>query len=244
MPTKKAAETDCKSMNVYQKLAAARRMFLDAEGVQERRQRHLEFEYFELDDIIPRRCASSRRSACSSAPPSPSERVRDIDPFTGAVVETVKPALIKAEVVNVDKPEERMRVPARLAEPPPIKNRDGHVTSNPLQQLGSEQTYVRRYIKQQVLDICEPDETDAFARQGPGARQERRGQRRQGRARREAGGQEGPGEEGREQGQTRRVRRARRDRQEAGGRRRRRDLPAGPPAKKNAIRKAKEACSE
>ncbi|MDQ9825222.1 hypothetical protein RFZ44_18105, partial [Acinetobacter sp. 163] len=32
---------------------------------------------------------------------------------------------------------------------------------------GSEQTYVRRYIKQQVLDICEPDETDASLGKAP-----------------------------------------------------------------------------
>lgn len=168
MPTKKAAETDCKSMNVYQKLAAARRMFLDAKVSKSGVNDHLEFEYFELDDIIPPEIRIFEEvGLLEHSTKVPGETVRDIDPVTGSVVETVKPALIKAEVVNVDKPEERIEFLLDWPSLPPIKNRDGRVTSNPLQQLGSEQTYVRRYIKQQVLDICEPDETDASLGKAP-----------------------------------------------------------------------------
>lgn len=164
MPAKTAAKaaTDYKSMNIYQKLAAARKKFSDANPKKSGMNDHLEFEYFELGDIVPLEVRIFEEvGLLEHSTKVLREVVREVDPGTGAVSEREIPAHIRAEVVNVDAPEERLVFTLDWPSTPPIKNRDGKDTGNPLQRLGSEQTYLRRYIKQLILDVCDPDETDA-----------------------------------------------------------------------------------
>lgn len=166
MPTAKAtaktAAQDYKSMNVYQKLAAARKMFSDANPRKTGVNDHLEFEYFELGDIVPHEVRIFEEvGLLEHSTKVPQKVVRSVDTETGAMTETIVPALIRAEVVNVDNPEDVIVFELDWPSVPPIKNKEGKDTGNPLQRLGSEQTYLRRYIKQQILDVCDPDETDA-----------------------------------------------------------------------------------
>ena len=105
---------------------------------------HLEFKYFELEDIVPPAIRIFARVGLTT----------DID-FTdenGAVM----------RVYNTDNSEEapiEFRVPYR--EVKPIVSNAGKEVTNPMQALGSSITYLRRYLWMAVLDITEPDDIDA-----------------------------------------------------------------------------------
>ena len=50
---KKTESVDYSTMNVYQKLAIARAKFAEANPKMSGKNRHLEFEYYELKDLTP-----------------------------------------------------------------------------------------------------------------------------------------------------------------------------------------------
>ena len=130
-------------MNVRQKLAKARLQFLNQKVKKSGKNMHLEFKYFELEDIPPAIRIFARVGLTT-----------DID-FTdenGAVM----------RVYNTDNSEEapiEFRVPYR--EVKPIVSNAGKEVTNPMQALGSSITYLRRYLWMAVLDITEPDDIDA-----------------------------------------------------------------------------------
>lgn len=161
-PAAKEAATDYAKMNVYQKLAVARKKFVDEGPQQSGVNDHLGFTYYELGDIVPPEVRIFEEVGLfEHTTKVPGETLRTVNGETGEVSEVVRPAMVRATVVNADNPSETVEFVLDWPELPPIKNREGKVTSNPLQQLGSAQTYLRRYIKQQILDVCDPDETDA-----------------------------------------------------------------------------------
>lgn len=130
-------------MNVRQKLAKARLYFLNQKVQKSGKNMHLEFKYFELEDIVPSAIRIFARVGLTTT----------ID-FTdeGAVM----------KVYNVDSAEEapmEFRVPYR--EVKPIISNQGKEVTNPMQALGSSITYLRRYLWIAVLDITEPDDIDA-----------------------------------------------------------------------------------
>ena len=131
-------------MNVRQKLAKARLQFLNQKVKKSGKNMHLEFKYFELEDIVPPAIRIFARVGLTT----------DID-FTdenGAVM----------RVYNTDNSEEapiEFRVPYR--EVKPIVSNAGKEVTNPMQALGSSITYLRRYLWMAVLDITEPDDIDA-----------------------------------------------------------------------------------
>ena len=145
------ANAEAAPANVYAKLARARRMFLE-EGVRKSGvNRHLEFEYFELDDLIPPKvrifdelglCDAFRIETPEFENEGPGHAVLKVfdagDP-DGATVEFSIP----------------------LPETVVVKNRAGENVTNPLQAAGSRITYLRRYLTMLEMDVCEPDETDA-----------------------------------------------------------------------------------
>lgn len=164
----KAAQPDYKSMNVCQKLALARKMFSDAKPKKSGVNSHLEFEYYELGDIVPLEVSIfAEVGLLEYSTKVMAETVRTTNPETGEVTEVERPAMIRATVINTDDPSQTLEFELEWPTLPPILNRDGKVASNPLQQLGSAQTYVRRYIKHQILDVCDPDETDASLGEEP-----------------------------------------------------------------------------
>lgn len=132
-----------KSMNVRQKLAKARLYFLNQKVTKSGKNMHLEFKYFELEDIVP-----------------PAIRIFARVGLTTNVEFTDTAAVMN--VFNTDNPDEApipFTVPYR--EVKPIISNQGKEVTNPMQALGSSITYLRRYLWMAVLDITEPDDVNA-----------------------------------------------------------------------------------
>ena len=158
---KAAEEPDYRSMNVWQKLMTARRMFLDAgvekSGVNE----HLEFEYFELVDIVPPETRIFEKVGLLELPTYVSEaETTTTNPETGEIVKEKRERKIVAHVVNVDRPDEKIRFDLPWPKMKVTVNREGRDTGNDLQRLGIEESYLRRYVKMFVLDLTESDVVD------------------------------------------------------------------------------------
>lgn len=131
------------NMNVRQKLAKARLYFLNQKVKKSGKNMHLEFKYFELEDIVP-----------------PAIRIFARVGLTTNIEFTDTSAVMN--VFNTDNPDEApiaFTVPYR--EVKPIISNQGKEVTNPMQALGSSITYLRRYLWMAVLDITEPDDIDS-----------------------------------------------------------------------------------
>ena len=140
---KKMAETKtAKTMNVYQKLAKAREMFLTSDTKKSGKNMQLAFKYFELDDIVPIATKIFNEIGLIS------------------LVSMSKETAVM-QICNTDNPEERISFSAPFNQISPIVSNAGKQVTNEMQCLGSSITYMRRYLYMIALDICEPDEIDA-----------------------------------------------------------------------------------
>ena len=130
--TTSKATADTSKMNVYQKLLEARAKFLEHGISKSGKHMELRYKYFELDDIVP--IAIGIFTEIGLVP---------------IVSFTEEQALMT--LVNTDNPDETIQffTPMRY----PSENK----MVNPVQALGSAQTYLRRYLYMIALDICEPD---------------------------------------------------------------------------------------
>ena len=134
---KKMAETKttAKTMNVYQKLAKAREMFLYSDTKKTGKNMTLSFKYFELDDIVPVANKIFNElgliSLVNFSTETASMVIADVD-NTGAFIEFIVP----------------------------LVNYTGNNAVNPVQAFGATVTYYRRYLYMIALDICEPDAID------------------------------------------------------------------------------------
>lgn len=143
MATGTAKKTETTSLNVYQKLLAARAKFLEADIQKTGKNMHLSFKYFELDDIVP--TATRIFSEVGLIP---------IVNFTADVATMT--------IVNTDNPwEETIKFEAPFNQIAPIVSNAGKQATNEMQALGSSITYMRRYLYMIALDICESDSFDA-----------------------------------------------------------------------------------
>lgn len=140
---KKMAETKTtKTMNVYQKLAKARTLFLNSDTKKTGKNMHLAFKYFELDDIVPVATKIFEELGLIS--------------LTDFTADT---AMMR--IVNVDDDEhESITFSAPFNQISPIVSNSGKQATNEMQALGSSITYMRRYLYMIALDICEPDSID------------------------------------------------------------------------------------
>lgn len=118
--------------NVYQKLLSAREKFLEHGVSKSGKHMELRYKYFELDDIVP--IAIGIFTDVGLVP---------------LVSFTEEQALMT--MVNTDNPEETIQFSCPMRYPSENK------MVNPVQALGSAQTYLRRYLYMIALDICEPD---------------------------------------------------------------------------------------
>lgn len=131
------------SMNVRQKLAKARLYFLNQKVKKSGKNMHLEFKYFELEDIVP-----------------PAIRIFARVGLTTNIEFTDDKAVMSVfNTDNMEEPPITFTVPYR--EVKPIISNQGKEVTNPMQALGSSITYLRRYLWMTVLDITEPDDIDA-----------------------------------------------------------------------------------
>lgn len=144
MPTKteKTSAVDYSTMNVYQKLQLARYKFLQSGVKKSGKNIHLEFMYFELQDIVP-------------------TAVTIFSEIGLLMVPTFGKDFAVAKVFNVDDTDEDPVVfEAPFTQIDPIVSNSGKVVTNEMQALGSSITYMRRYLWQLVLDIIEADSID------------------------------------------------------------------------------------
>lgn len=130
-------------MNVRQKLAKARLYFLNQKIKKSGKNMHLEFKYFELEDIVPTAIRIFARVGLTT----------NIE-FTDD-----KAVMNLFNTDDVNEPPLAFTVPYR--EVKPIISNQGKEVTNPMQALGSSITYLRRYLWMTVLDITEPDDIDA-----------------------------------------------------------------------------------
>lgn len=131
-----------KKQNVLQKLAKARVEFLDQKISKSGINEHLEFEYFELADIVPAALRIFAELGLASHTTMDGEKA----------IMTVR---------NAEEPEESgidFVLPYR--ENKPIVSNKGKEVTTPMQALGASVTYLRRYLWMLVLDITEPDSID------------------------------------------------------------------------------------
>ena len=119
-------------MNVYQRLLTARAKFLEHGVSKSGKHMELRYKYFELDDIVP--IAIGIFTEVGLIP---------------LVSFTDEQAVMT--MVNTDNPEETIQFSCPMRYPSENK------MVNPVQALGSAQTYLRRYLYMIALDICEPD---------------------------------------------------------------------------------------
>ena len=125
-------------MNIYAKLQEARSRFLAAGAKKSGINRHAEFTYFELSDIVP----------IATKIFSDLHLTFMVDYFDGNAVGTL---------IDIDAPECKVSVTfpmTHIAEPAKFR-------MNEVQALGAEITYTRRYLYMLLLDIVEADVLDA-----------------------------------------------------------------------------------
>ena len=132
---KMATSTKDKTMNVYQKLLAARVNFLGANAKKSGKNMTLQFKYFELDDIVPLATKIFEEVGLIS-----------VVNFTSDVATLT--------IVNTDNTDESVSFTA------PMVISEGNKAVTPVQALGATITYFRRYLYMIALDICEPDAID------------------------------------------------------------------------------------
>ena len=124
-------------------MAKARLYFLNQKVQKSGKNMHLEFKYFELEDIVP-----------------PAIRIFARVGLTTNIEFTDDKAVMS--VFNADNIEEApMTFTVPYREVKPIVSNQGKEVTNPMQALGSSITYLRRYLWMAVLDITEPDDVDA-----------------------------------------------------------------------------------
>ena len=128
--------------NVYIKLAQARLKFLQAGASKSGKNMHLEFKYFELEDIVP----------------TATQIFADLNLIH---MVSFKDGTAKMVVLDAEHPAEEVVFELPFREIEPIVSNKGNVVTNALQALGASVTYLRRYLWMMALDIVESDSIDA-----------------------------------------------------------------------------------
>ena len=127
--------------NVYQKLILARKEFLDSKVKKSGKNIHLEFMYFELSDIVP--------------------VITNIFANIGLIgVTSFTDEEATLTIFNCDQPSEQIVFTSPMRDVPAIVSAQGKSVTNPVQTLGSIETYQRRYLYLMALDIVENDSFD------------------------------------------------------------------------------------
>ena len=153
--------SDTSKMNIYQKLTAARKMFLDANPKKSGVNSIQEYDYFELSDIVPIQTKIfAELGLFEQFWYQPSEFIGTVPDKDGNVKPVFSEALARCNVTNCDDPSDYITFQLKWGNVPPIFNKNGKEVNTEIQRIGGEQTYMRRYLKMQVLDIVEPDDVD------------------------------------------------------------------------------------
>lgn len=129
-------------LTVGQKLAKARLQFLNSKVSKSGKNMKLEFQYFELDDIVPTGLRIFARVGLISETKidetSAIMKIYNADNMTGETMDFVIPYREMEKIIS----------------------HAGNVVTNNLQALGASITYLRRYLWMLVLEVTEPDSVD------------------------------------------------------------------------------------
>lgn len=120
--------------NIYEKLQSARVKFLNSNAKKSGKNKFANFNYFELADILP------------ILNPIMNELK-----MTTVISYDIDKATIK--IINVEDPTQIIEISTPLADA-------GTKGCTPIQNLGSQQTYIRRYLYLTAFDIVESDMLD------------------------------------------------------------------------------------
>ena len=143
---KLATKKEEPSMNIYQKLSAARNDFLKAGVTKSGVNLHAEFKYFELEDIVPTATEIFNNYNC-------------------LFLTTFIDGKAIGKLINLENTDETITVEfeARsISEPAKFR-------MNEVQALGAEITYMRRYLYFLILNIIEADTIDSGENTPPSA---------------------------------------------------------------------------
>ena len=157
---KKMATSTKVALNVYQKLIEVREKFLASNVSRSGKNMNLEFQYFELKDIVPTITHIFKELGLVG-----------ITKFTDTVATLT--------IVNTENGEESIEFTAPFNQIQPIISNAGKQVTNDMQALGSSITYMRRYLYLIAMDICVNDEIEpnigekAPANKAPATAQER-----------------------------------------------------------------------
>lgn len=153
-PVAEKQQIDVHKLNVYQKLILARKRFLERNVKKSGVNRQLEFQYFELQDIVPSATRIFQNLGLLGVVQFPPV---EKNAETGLASEPVA----TMTVLNTDRPSETIDFMVPYREVEQIKSNAGKSVTNPLQALGSSVTYLRRYLWMLAMDIVEQDDVDA-----------------------------------------------------------------------------------
>lgn len=153
-PAAEKQQIDVHKLNVYQKLSLARKRFLERNVKKSGVNRQLEFQYFELQDIVPSATRIFQNLGLLGVVQFPPV---EKNAETGLASEPVA----TMTVLNTDRPSETIDFMVPYREVEQIKSNAGKSVTNPLQALGSSVTYLRRYLWMLAMDIVEQDDMDA-----------------------------------------------------------------------------------
>lgn len=155
---KTAATADYSTMNVYAKLALARKMFQDKGVEKSGYNDHLGSEYFTLDDLTPPQTEIfAELGLLEHFTYVPPIFEKGIDERGNVYPVMIAPPYARSIVVNTDNPEETITFCDPWTESKPLQSNQGKRVTNELMEIGKTQTYLRRYLKQQILDVVEVD---------------------------------------------------------------------------------------
>lgn len=154
-PVAEKQQIDVHKLNVYQKLILARKRFLERNVKKSGVNRQLEFQYFELQDIVPSATRIFQNLGLLGVVQFPPV---EKNAETGLASEPVA----TMTVLNTDRPSETIDFMVPYREVEQIKSNAGKSVTNPLQALGSSVTYLRRYLWMLAMDIVEQDDVDAM----------------------------------------------------------------------------------
>ena len=132
MATTKSAD---KGLNIYQRLALVRETFASAGITKSGKNMQLKSKYFELDDIVPIAM--------------PLFHEQNLIPMVNFTKDDAT-----MTILDMSDPQTTIVFTA------PMREWLGNAAVTPVQALGATETYMRRYLYQQALDIVEADEME------------------------------------------------------------------------------------
>ena len=155
MAEKKTEEKiDYSSWNIFKKLARARKMVLGKVSTKSGFNKYAGFRYFELNDFIPQMIEIFDEVGLIGIE---GHEDATIAPDTGIVL---KPEYYTLKIYNTDNMSDKPIIFTK-------KYADATTKGQlPIQAVGSESTYMRRYLWLDALEIVENDATDAATKSG------------------------------------------------------------------------------